>query len=63
MQVGQGKHGMQTMNQSLFSLVSKRLISMEEAMGRSTDQDEFRTMVDNARRSGGGCLCPESKVR
>jgi twitching motility protein PilT len=51
MQVGQGKHGMQTMNQSLFSLVSKRLISMEEAMGRSTDQDEFRTMVESAQKA------------
>jgi twitching motility protein PilT len=51
MQVGQGKHGMQTMNQSLFSLVSKRLITMEEAMGRSPDQDEFRTMVESAQKS------------
>jgi len=51
MQVGQGKHGMQTMNQSLFSLASKRLITMEEAMGRSPDQDEFRTMVESAQKS------------
>lgn len=46
MQVGQGKHGMQTMNQSLFSLYARRLISLDEAMGRSSDQDELRTMIE-----------------
>ena len=46
MQVGQGKHGMQTMNQSLFSLLSRRLITQEEALGRSPDQDEMRTMIE-----------------
>jgi twitching motility protein PilT len=46
MQVGQGKHGMQTMNQSLFSLYARRLISLEEALGRSNDQDELRTMIE-----------------
>ena len=51
MQVGQGKHGMQTMNQSLFSLASKRLISMEEALGRSPDQDELRTMIEGVQRA------------
>jgi twitching motility protein PilT len=51
MQVGQGKHGMQTMNQSLFSLLSKRLISMEEAMGRSPDQDELRTMIEGVQKA------------
>jgi twitching motility protein PilT len=50
MQVGQGKHGMQTMNQSLFSLASRRLITMEEAMGRSPDQDELRTMIEGAQK-------------
>jgi twitching motility protein PilT len=48
MQVGQGKHGMQTMNQSLFSLYVRRLISLEDALGRSNDQDELRTMIENA---------------
>lgn len=46
MQVGQGKHGMQTMNQSLFSLYARRLITLEEALGRSNDQDELRTMIE-----------------
>ena len=35
MQVGQTGHGMQTMNQSLYSLYSRRLITLDEAMGRS----------------------------
>lgn len=45
MQVGQEKFGMQTMNQSLFSLVSRRIISIEDAIGRSSDPDEFKQMM------------------
>jgi twitching motility protein PilT len=45
MQVGQEKFGMQTMNQSLFSLVSRRIISLEDAIGRSHDPDEFKQMM------------------
>jgi twitching motility protein PilT len=52
MQVGQGQHGMQTMNQSLFSLYARRLITLEEAMGRSSDQDELRMMIEG--KTGGG---------
>jgi len=48
MQVGQEKFGMQTMNQSLSSLVNKRLISLEEALGRSSDPDELKQMISNA---------------
>lgn len=50
MQMGQGEHGMQTMNQSLFSLYARRLISLEEAMGRSNDADELKMMIEQ--RSG-----------
>jgi twitching motility protein PilT len=46
MQVGQGQHGMQTMNQSLYALYARRLITLEEAMGRSSDQDELRHMIE-----------------
>jgi twitching motility protein PilT len=46
MQMGQTKHAMQTMNQSLYSLYSRRLISLEEAMGHSSDQEELRSMID-----------------
>jgi twitching motility protein PilT len=45
MQVGQEKFGMQTMNQCLFSLFSKRLITLDDALGRSHDPDEFRQMM------------------
>jgi twitching motility protein PilT len=46
MQVGQSKHGMQTLNQSLFSLYDRRMITLEEAMGRSNDTDELRNMIE-----------------
>jgi twitching motility protein PilT len=45
MQVGQAKFGMQTMNQSLYMLYSKKLISLDEALGRSSDVDELRNMM------------------
>jgi len=47
MQVGQDKFGMQTMNQSLYSLFHKRLVSLEEALGRSSDPDELKQMISN----------------
>ena len=52
MQVGQQKHGMQTMNQSLYSLYARRMISLEEALGRSSEPDELRTMIEG--RVAGG---------
>ena len=52
MQVGQTKHGMQTLNQSLYSLYARRLISLEEALGRSNDADELQSMIEG--RTGAG---------
>jgi len=52
MQVGQQKHGMQTLNQSLYSLYARRMISLEEAMGRSSEPEELRTMIEG--RVAGG---------
>ena len=46
MLVGQSKHGMQTLNQSLYSLYSRRMISLEEAMGRSNEVEELRSMIE-----------------
>jgi twitching motility protein PilT len=46
MQVGQDKYSMQTLNQSLFSLFQKRLISQEEATSRSVEPEEFRMMME-----------------
>jgi twitching motility protein PilT len=59
MQVGQAKFGMQTFNQSLASLYQRRLITLEEAIGRSSDPDELRNMlgtgsVNSPGRSPGG---------
>jgi len=45
MQVGQSKYGMQTLNQALMNLYQKRLISLEEAIGRSQVPDELRQMM------------------
>jgi twitching motility protein PilT len=48
MQIGQAKHQMQTMNQSLCNLYLRRLITLEEAIGRSSDPEELQTMIANA---------------
>jgi twitching motility protein PilT len=45
MQTGQTKFGMQTMNQSLFDLYSRRLISYEDAVGRSSVPDELIAVI------------------
>ncbi len=39
------KHGMKTMNQSLYELYINRQISLDEAMGRSRDQQELQQMI------------------
>ena len=51
MQIGQAKHGMQTFNQALAALYLRRQISLEEALARSSDQEELKTMLSQA---GGG---------
>jgi twitching motility protein PilT len=48
MQVGQAKFGMQTMNQALLSLVERHMISLEDAMERSHNPDEFRQMLSTS---------------
>ena len=45
MQVGQDKFGMQTMNQSLADLYLRKLVSLEEAMSRSSDPEELRSLI------------------
>ena len=58
MQVGQEKFGMQTMNQSLAALYQRRMITLEDALGRSPDNDELRNLIGpagaaaQARRAG-----------
>ncbi len=45
MQIGQGKFGMQTMNQSLAGHVGSRAVTMEDAVGRSPDAEELKKLV------------------
>src|SRR5262244_1077598 len=46
MQTGQEKYGMQTFNQSLASLYFKKLITLELAMSRSSNQDELQDLIN-----------------
>ena len=52
MQVGQDKFSMQTLNQSLYSLFQKRLISQEEAVSRSVEPEEMRMMMEGRSAMG-----------
>jgi twitching motility protein PilT len=45
MQIGQGKSGMQTMNQSLATLYIRKQITLEEAIGHSSDPDELQEII------------------
>jgi twitching motility protein PilT len=45
MQVGQAKFGMQTMNQSLLTLYTRRDIALDVAVGMSQDPDELKQMI------------------
>jgi twitching motility protein PilT len=46
MQTGQEKVGMQTMNQSLVSLYMRKLISLETALGASSNREELQEMIN-----------------
>ncbi len=54
MQVGQSRSFMQTMNQSLYKLYSNNEITLEDALARSSDADELRTMIEQGGTSRGG---------
>jgi twitching motility protein PilT len=47
MQIGQGKHGMQTLNQSLCQLYMRKQILLDDALQTSSDPDELRQMIAN----------------
>jgi twitching motility protein PilT len=55
-QIGQEKWGMQTLNQSLADLYLRKLITYEDAIGRSTDPEELKRMlsVPNTRMERAG---------
>ncbi len=46
MQTGQEKMGMQTQNQSLASLHMKKLITLETALGASSNREELQEMIN-----------------
>ena len=52
MQAGQGRHGMQTMNQSLASLVGRGSISADTAMAASSMPDELRMLISRSGTMG-----------
>jgi twitching motility protein PilT len=60
MQVGQAKFGMQTMNQSLYALYTRKMISLDEALGRSTNVDELRDMLSGGVGAGPGAARPQA---
>jgi len=63
MQVGQAKYGMQTMNQSLFNLYSKRIISLEEAQSYSPDLDELKQMIATGQAVLPGAAAAQAAAR
>ena len=56
MQTGQSKYGMQTFNQSLATLYFKKLITLQVAIGRSSNPDELQEMISR----GAGALTPQA---
>lgn len=52
MQMGQGGSGMQTMNQTLYGLVQRRIITSEVAFETSNDADELRAMFEGRGAAG-----------
>lgn len=48
MQIGQSKFGMQTFNQALCDLYTRRLITLEEAQSRSSDPEELKQLIASA---------------
>jgi len=53
MQVGQTRFGMQTFNQSLVVAFQKRLITLDEAVGRSSDPDELKNLLSGVAATPG----------
>jgi twitching motility protein PilT len=58
MQTGQEKFGMQTFNQSLATLYFKKQITLEMALGRSSNPDELQDLINRGPASVG--LQPQS---
>ena len=52
MQVGQSKYGMQTFNQALAALLQRKMITQDEAFGRTSDGDELRNILSTGAAAG-----------
>jgi twitching motility protein PilT len=63
MQIGQQKFGMQTMNQGLCDLYMRRMITLDEAMGRTAEVDELKTMIANAQAGTSGTPAAQTRRR
>jgi len=61
MQTGQDKYGMQTFNQSLFTLYTTKQITLETAMARSSNQDELQDMINRGAAAGAAPPRPPSQ--
>jgi twitching motility protein PilT len=59
MQTGQEKYGMQTFNQSLATLYFTKQISLQTALGMSSNPDELQDMINR----GAGLSTPQSGGR
>jgi len=61
MQIGQGQSGMQTLNQHLAQLYHAQLITLEEAVGNSSDPNELNQII--ASGAGGAGAAATGKDR
>ncbi|MGH9340689.1 MAG: type IV pilus twitching motility protein PilT [Acidobacteriota bacterium] len=52
MQTGQEKHGMQTMNQSLFALYQERKVTYEDCLARSSHPEELLELINRSGPKG-----------
>ena len=59
MQTGQEKYGMQTFNQSLATLYFTKQISLQTALGMSSNPDELQDMINR----GAGLSTPQAASR
>jgi twitching motility protein PilT len=60
MQSGQDKFGMQTFNQALHSLFQQRFITLDSAMGRSSNPEELQDMITRGAPTAAGQRPPTS---
>jgi len=51
-QTGQASSGMQTMNQSLFNLLQRRIVTRDVAIAKSPEPDELEHMIEQAAKVG-----------